>query len=40
MVFIKEYFERVDFGEKISKQKPKQHSLHAKSVSLKCVFFN
>ena len=42
MVFIKEFFERVDFGKNSADNKNPNHiTLHAKSVfSLKCVFFN
>ena len=38
---LKNSLERVDFGTKISDNKNANNiSLHAKSVSLKCVFFN
>ena len=40
MVFIKEFFQRVDFGEESTDTKNPNITLHAKSVLLKCVFFN
>ena len=41
MVFIKEFFEKFDVGKIPADNKtPKQITLHAKGVSLKCVFFN
>ena len=42
ILFIKEFFERVDFlGEKTADNKNTNTiTMNAKSVSVKCVFFN
>ena len=40
MLFIKELFQKVDFWGKSADNRNANTTLHAKSVSLKCVFFN